>query len=48
MDNNWNNTSKNYKMNVLDLFCGCGGFTQGFVDAGFNVVAGIDIWDKAI
>ena len=32
------------KINVLDLFCGCG----GFVDAGFNVIAGIDIWDVAI
>lgn len=34
-------------MNVLDLFCGCGGFTKGLVDSGLNVVAGIDIWDKA-
>ena len=34
--------------NVLDLFCGCGGMTQGLVDAGLNVVAGIDVWDKAI
>lgn len=36
------------KMRVLDLFCGCGGFTEGFKKAGFDVVAGIDIWDKAI
>ena len=35
-------------MNVIDLFCGCGGMTKGLVDAGLNVVAGIDIWDKAI
>tara|TARA_R110001592_G_scaffold237459_2_gene496671 strand:- start:1849 stop:2829 length:981 start_codon:yes stop_codon:yes gene_type:complete len=35
-------------INVLDLFCGCGGFSQGFKESGFNVVAGIDIWDKAI
>jgi len=34
--------------NVLDLFCGCGGMTKGLIDAGFNVIAGIDIWDKAI
>jgi DNA (cytosine-5)-methyltransferase 1 len=33
---------------VLDLFCGCEGMTQGFVDAGYDVIAGIDIWDKAI
>lgn len=36
------------KLNVIDLFCGCGGLTKGFVDAGLNVVAGIDIWNKAI
>lgn len=35
-------------LNVLDLFCGCGGMTNGFQKAGFNVIAGIDIWDKAI
>jgi len=27
---------------VIDLFCGIGGLTHGFVKAGFNVVAGID------
>src|SRR3972149_4585756 len=34
--------------NVLDLFCGCGGMTKGLLDAGLNVIAGIDIWDTAI
>lgn len=29
--------------NVIDLFCGCGGFSKGFEDAGFNVVLGVDI-----
>ena len=33
------------KLNVLDLFCGCGGMSKGITDAGLNVVAGIDIWD---
>ena len=33
---------------MIDLFCGCGGMSKGLVDAGFNVIAGIDIWDKAI
>jgi DNA (cytosine-5)-methyltransferase 1 len=33
---------------VLDLFCGCGGMTKGLEDAGLEVVAGIDVWDKAI
>jgi DNA (cytosine-5)-methyltransferase 1 len=35
-------------MKVLDLFCGCGGFSYGFEKAGFEIIAGIDIWDKAI
>lgn len=26
----------------IDLFCGCGGFTLGFVQAGWEVVAGLD------
>lgn len=32
----------------IDLFCGCGGFTQGLQDAGIKVLAGIDIWPVAI
>ena len=35
-------------MNVIDLFCGCGGFSKGFEQAGFNVRLGIDIWQDAI
>lgn len=35
-------------MKTLDLFCGCGGMSKGLQDAGFDIVAGIDIWDKAI
>lgn len=31
------------KIRVIDLFCGIGGMTHGFVKQGFNVVAGIDI-----
>ncbi len=31
---------------VIDMFCGVGGLTHGFVQAGFNVVAGYDI-DKS-
>lgn len=34
-------------MNVIDLFCGCGGFSQGFISAGFNVALGIDMWSDA-
>lgn len=35
-------------MNVVDLFCGCGGLSLGFETAGFNVVAGYDNWTAAI
>lgn len=35
------------RFNVLDLFCGCGGLTEGLKET-MNIVAGIDIWDKAI
>ena len=34
--------------NVIDLFCGCGGFSKGFEEAGFNVCFGIDLWKDAI
>lgn len=37
---------KNY--NAIDLFCGCGGLTEGLEKAGINVIVGIDHWDKAI
>ena len=33
---------------MLDLFCGCGGMSKGLENAGLNIIAGIDIWDKAI
>ncbi|MCP4354816.1 MAG: DNA cytosine methyltransferase [Proteobacteria bacterium] len=29
-------------MNVVDLFCGCGGLSKGFEKAGFNVILGVD------
>lgn len=38
----------NNNLNVLDLFCGCGGMSKGLEDAGLNIIAGVDIWDKAI
>lgn len=38
---------KNNKLVVFDLFCGCGGFSYGFQQAGFNVALGIDMWKDA-
>ncbi len=35
-------------MRVVDLFCGCGGLSLGFENAGFEVVAGYDNWPAAI
>ena len=28
--------------NFIDLFCGCGGFSYGFIQAGYNILLGID------
>lgn len=36
------------KYNIVDLFCGAGGFTLGFEMAGFNSVLAIDKWDDAV
>lgn len=35
--------SKIEQYSVVDLFCGVGGLTRGFLDKGFNVTTGIDI-----
>lgn len=36
------------KLRVVDLFSGCGGLSLGLIEAGFNVVAGIDNWEPTI
>lgn len=36
------------KKKIIDLFCGCGGLSLGFEQAGFEVAYAIDMWDKAI
>lgn len=35
-------------MKVVDLFCGCGGFSLGFKDAGFDIVQSYDHWEPAV
>jgi len=35
-------------MRTVDLFCGCGGLSLGFQNAGFDVVAAFDSWLPAI
>lgn len=35
-------------MRVVDLFCGCGGLSLGFQQAGFNIVTSFDNWDAAM
>ena len=37
---------KTYK--VVDLFCGCGGLSLGFQNAGYEILAAFDNWDEAI
>lgn len=32
---------------LIDLFCGCGGFSKGFENAGFQIALGIDLWKDA-
>ena len=35
-------------INIIDIFCGCGGLSLGFQNAGFNIVGAFDNWDKAV
>lgn len=39
---------RNMAYNVLDLFSGAGGLSRGFMDAGYNVVLGVDFDDAAL
>ena len=41
-------TQNQKKLNCIDLFCGCGGLSKGFLDAGYNVLLGIDFDDAAL
>src|SRR5688500_12068682 len=35
-------------MRVVDLFCGCGGMSLGFLQAGYEVAAAFDNWKAAV
>ena len=35
-------------MKAVDLFCGCGGLSLGFEQAGLEIAAAFDNWDKAL
>lgn len=35
-------------MRTIDLFCGCGGLSLGFQNAGFDIIAAYDNWQAAI
>ena len=36
------------KINIVDLFSGCGGLSKGFLDAGCHIVLGVDIDQAAL
>lgn len=35
-------------MKIVDLFCGCGGLSLGFQNAGFEIIAAYDKWQAAL
>lgn len=37
-----------YRPKVIDLCCGAGGFSEGFRQAGFEIVLGVDNWSIAL
>jgi len=36
------------KLTVIDMFCGAGGFSEGFRQQGFEIKEGVDYWEPAI
>ena len=35
-------------MRVIDFFCGAGGFSEGFRQAGFDIIFAVDKWEAAV
>lgn len=42
------NTTEPNIYNTVDLFCGCGGMSLGFQNAGFHILAAYDNWKPAV
>lgn len=38
----------NKRFKAVDLFCGCGGMSLGFQNAGFQIMSAFDNWDPAV
>lgn len=36
------------KLTVIDVFCGAGGFSEGFRQQGYEILLGIDHWEPAV
>ena len=34
------------ELTVIDIYCGAGGFSEGFNKAGFKILKGYDIWER--
>jgi DNA (cytosine-5)-methyltransferase 1 len=41
-------TGPMHKLTVIDLFCGAGGFSEGFRQMGFEVTHAVDYWNPAL
>lgn len=37
-----------HKYKVLDMFCGAGGLSKGFIDAGYDIILGVDFDEAAL